>query len=146
MTKKYSDCSLAGLDTKLPKIDAWKNQFKNYTTTIVYPEFSTVCPLTGLPDLGTITITYEPGNFCIEMKSLKLYLVAFRNIGIFQENAVNRILNDIVKYVKPEWVEVTGDFNPRGGMTSQVKARWGDVPLGGRCFTILNGCPPKADQ
>ena len=124
MAKKYSECSGAGLDIKLPKINVWKNRFKKYTTIIVYPEFNTLCPLTGLPDLGTITITYEPCKFCIEMKSLKLYFVAFRNIGIFQENAVNRILNDIVKYVKPKWVEVTGDFNPRGGMSSQIKARY----------------------
>jgi len=124
LTKKYSDCSGAGVDIKLPKINVWKNRFKKYTATIVYPEFNTVCPLTGLPDIGTITIIYEPGKFCIEMKSFKLYLVAFRNIGIFQENAVNRILNDLVKYVKPKWVEVTGDFNPRGGMTSQIKARF----------------------
>jgi len=124
LTKKYSDCSGAGLAIKLPEIAVWKNQFKKYTTTIVYPEFNTVCPLTGLPDIGTITITYVPGKFCIEMKSLKLYLIAFRNIGIFQENAVNRILNDIVKHVKPEWVEVDGSFSPRGGMSSLIKARY----------------------
>lgn len=124
LTKKYSDCSGSGLAIKLPKIDVWKNRFKKYTTTIVYPEFNTLCPLTGLPDFGTITITYEPGSFCVEMKSLKLYLVAFRNVGIFQENAVNMILNDIIKYVKPKWAEVTGDFNPRGGMSSLIKARY----------------------
>jgi len=114
-----------GLIEKLPEIEVWKNQFKKkYIITLIYPEFNTICPKTGLPDLGTITIKYIPDKFCIEMKSLKLYLVAFRNLGIFQENAVNRILNDFVNKVKPKWCEVTGEFLPRGGMKSIVKVEY----------------------
>ncbi|MCD6413052.1 MAG: NADPH-dependent 7-cyano-7-deazaguanine reductase QueF [Elusimicrobia bacterium] len=122
--KTYLSRSRSGIDAKLPKIGVWKNQFRKYEIKIEYPEFNTVCPLTGLPDLGTITITYEPDKFCVEMKSLKLYFVAYRNIGIFQENAINRILEDFVRYVKPKWVEITGNFMARGGMTSKITARY----------------------
>ncbi|HLD29058.1 MAG TPA: preQ(1) synthase [bacterium] len=112
-----------GLKDGLPEIAVWENPYpRDYTVTLVYPEFNSVCPKTGLPDLGTVTITYIPGRYCAETKSLKLYLVAYRNIGIFQENAVNRILGDFTRAVKPRWCEVKGDFLPRGGITSTVKA------------------------
>ena len=122
--ESYISRSKSGLDAKLPPIEVWKNQFEKYEIKIEYPEFNSVCPLTGLPDLGTITIIYEPDKFCAEMKSLKLYFVAYRNLGIFQENAVNRILKDFVRYVKPKKAEVIGDFRARGGMTSKITARY----------------------
>jgi len=115
----------AGLKTKLPKLQVLPNQFKSYKITIAIPEYTSLCPKTGLPDAGTITIEYEPEKYFVELKSLKLYILAYRNLGIFYENAVNRILKDFVKAVKPCWVIVRGAFNPRGGITSVIEAKHG---------------------
>jgi len=115
----------AGLKVKLPKLQVLPNQFKSYKITIAIPEYTSLCPKTGLPDAGTITIEYEPEKYFVELKSLKLYILAYRNLGIFYENAVNRILKDFVKAVKPRWVIVRGAFNPRGGITSVIEAKHG---------------------
>jgi len=122
--KKYKDLSSAGLDAKLPQIDWFKNFHKNYKITIVIPEYTSVCPKTGNPDFGTITIEYQPKDRIIELKSLKEYIFAYRNLGIFYENAVNRILKDIVKNIKPVWIKVKGEFTPRGGIHSIIEATW----------------------
>ncbi len=114
-----------GLEDALPSIDTWPNQYSGYDITIVYPEFSSVCPKTGLPDTGKITIRYRPARECVELKSLKYYFLGYRNLGIFYENAVNRILRDFVAAVKPERVKVTGEFTPRGGMRSVVECEFG---------------------
>ena len=90
------DHARAGIHSRLPAIETWPNQFHGYTITICVPEYTSVCPKTGLPDYGAITIDYVPRKLCLELKSLKLYLLAYRNLGIFYENAVNRILRDIV--------------------------------------------------
>jgi len=119
---EYRDVAKKGLDVKLPNIECFENQFRKYKITIVIPEYTSVCPKTGQPDFGTITIEYEPDEYVIELKSLKFYIQAYRNVGIFYENAVNRILNDIVKAAKPVWVKVRGEFNPRGGIRSIVEA------------------------
>ncbi|MBA3053178.1 preQ(1) synthase [bacterium] len=124
LKKTYGNCAASGINAKLPPLDVWKNSYKKYEIVIEYPEFNTICPLAGLPDMGTLTIKYVPGKYCVEMKSLKLYLVAYRNIGIFQENAVNKVLADFIKYVKPVRAEVTGVFNPRGGMSSKISAKY----------------------
>src|SRR4030066_2328001 len=87
----------SGINTPLPKIECFENQFKNYEITISIPEYTSVCPKSGLPDFGTLTIRYVPDRWCVELKSLKTYLLAYRNLGIFYENAVNRILRDIVE-------------------------------------------------
>lgn len=89
---------------------------------IVFPEFTSVCPWTGLPDFGTITIQYIPRHACIEFKSLKYYLTSFRNVGILQEHVVNRILDDLKKIASPISMTITGEFNPRGGMKSVLTA------------------------
>ncbi len=123
-TKKHA---LSGLKEKLPKIEVLPNQFRNYTITIVVPEYTSLCPRTGLPDVGTITIEYEPYKYFVELRSLKYYIVAYRNLGIFYENVVNRILKDFVKAVRPRWAIVRGKFNPRGGMESIIEARFGRV-------------------
>ena len=86
------------------------------------PEFTSVCPKTGLPDFGTVTIRYMPDKHCLELKSLKEYLQSYRNLGIFQENIVNRVLEDVVRWAKPVWAEVKGDFRPRGGISTVVVA------------------------
>jgi 7-cyano-7-deazaguanine reductase len=114
----------SGLDARLPKIETWPNQFPKYTITIVDPEYNAVCPRTGLPDFGTITIAYEPDAKCVELKSFKMYLTAYRNVGIFYENAVNRILRDLVKACDPVWMTVTGEFSARGGITTRDEATY----------------------
>ena len=112
----------AGIDALLPRIECFKNQYENYEITISIPEFTSVCPKSGLPDFGTITIRYIPGKWCVELKSLKEYILAYRNLGIFYENAVNRILRDFVNASKPVRAMVTGEFNVRGGMKSTIEA------------------------
>jgi len=114
----------AGIDTPLPEIECFENQFKNYEITIFIPEFTSVCPRTGQPDFGTITIRYIPNKWCVELKSLKMYILAYRNLGIFYENAVNRILRDFVKSTKPARALVIGEFNVRGGMKSTIEASY----------------------
>jgi len=90
--------------------------------TIRQPEYTSVCPMTGLPDVGSITIRYRPGKKIVELKSLKFYLLQFRNVGIFYEHVVNRILDDLVAVLAPRWMEVSGDFTARGGIITQVTA------------------------
>ena len=97
---------------------------RDVVVTIVQPEFTSVCPMTGLPDFGTITIRYTPGACIIELKSLKYYLLQFRSVGVFYENLCNRILDDLVQVLKPKWMEVTGEFSARGGLTTTVFARY----------------------
>jgi 7-cyano-7-deazaguanine reductase len=114
----------AGIDAKLPALEIWENQYPGYEIAIVYPEYTSVCPKTGLPDCATVTIKYLPDKQCIELKSLKLYLLAYRNLGIFYENAINRILEDIVKACQPKTATVIGEFTARGGMRSTITASW----------------------
>src|SRR5262252_10434280 len=121
----YTDAhAKAGIDAKLPAIETWPNQFPGYTITTRVPEYSSICPKTGLPDYGTITIEYEPRARCLELKALKIYLLAYRNLGIFYENAVNRMLLDIVGAAQPEWCIVRGEFTPRGGLNTTIEAKW----------------------
>ena len=122
MREYTKDHARAGIDTPLPKIECFENQFKNYEITISIPEFTSVCPRTGFPDFGTITIRYIPKQWCAELKSLKMYILAYRNLGIFYENAVNRILRDFVKATQPVQAAVIGEFNIRGGMKSTIEA------------------------
>lgn len=89
------------------------------------PEFTSLCPMTGLPDYGCITIRYRPHRHIVELKSLKYYLLQYRNVGIFYEHVVNRILNDLAGAVAPAWMEVTGEFTARGGITTTVTAATG---------------------
>ncbi len=95
---------------------------RDYHVTFACPEFTSVCPITGQPDFGNITIDYVPDAKCLESKSLKLYLFSFRNHGAFHEEVVNRILDDIVAAVQPRSITVTGNFNRRGGISINVKA------------------------
>jgi len=114
----------AGLKDKLPEIETFPNQFPDYEIKVEIPEFTSICPKTGLPDFGIITIRYIPKESCMELKSLKMYLLAYRNLGIFYENAVNRILEDVVAACQPVKASVTGEFNPRGGIKSIIEARY----------------------
>ena len=114
----------AGVNARLPALETWPNQFPGYIITTRFPEYSSACPKTGLPDFGTIPIRYMPAKECLELKALKMYLLAYRDLGIFYENAVNKMLRDIVKSVHPKWCIVRGEFTPRGGLTTSVLARW----------------------
>jgi 7-cyano-7-deazaguanine reductase len=125
MPKAYTEShAKSGLDARFPAIETWPNQFPAYEIVIDIPEFTSVCPKTGLPDFGTITIRYMPNKECLELKSLKEYLLSYRNLGIFQENIVNQVLEDVVKAAGPEWAIVKGEFNPRGGIGTTVEARY----------------------
>jgi 7-cyano-7-deazaguanine reductase len=125
MPQQYTEAhAKAGIDAKLPALETWPNQFPGYVITTRYPEYTSVCPKSGLPDYGTITIQYKPRSACLELKSLKMYLLAYRSLGIFYENAVNKILQDIVQTAQPEWCVVKGEFTPRGGLNTTVFARW----------------------
>ena len=122
---RYTDThAKAGLDFPFPAIETWQNQFPGYEIQIDDPELTSVCPKTGLPDFGTLTIRYMPRQRCLELKSLKEYLFCYRNLGIFQENIVNQVLEDVVKACDPVWAVVRGEFRPRGGIGTTVEARW----------------------
>ncbi|MGD8980756.1 MAG: preQ(1) synthase [Desulfobacterales bacterium] len=108
-------------DVLVPMDYQYQNQ-RDIDIVIQQPEYTSVCPMTGLPDVGCITITYRPYNKIIELKSLKFYLLQYRNVGIFYEHVVNRILEDLVAVLAPKYMEITGDFTARGGMTTKVTA------------------------
>ena len=113
----------AGIDAKLPKLDTWPNHFSGYESPFDSPS-TPLLPQNGLPDYGTITIQYQPNKLCLELKALKMYLLAYRDLGIFYENAVNRILRDVTAAVRPVWCRVNGEFTPRGGLFTTVEAHW----------------------
>jgi 7-cyano-7-deazaguanine reductase len=125
MKRAYTDeHAAAGIHAALPEIETWPNQFPHYEIEIVIPEFTSVCPKTGLPDFGTLTLRYIPDKKCLELKSLKMYLLAYRNLGIFYENVVNRFLRDVVAAARPVSATVVGQFTPRGGLNSKITANW----------------------
>lgn len=97
---------------------------RDYVIEIVCPEFTSLCPKTGQPDFGTITYRYTPGDLCVELKSLKLYLQSFRNEGIFYEAVCNRMSDDFIAVVKPKKLELIGAFTARGGITTNVTVRY----------------------
>src|SRR5215813_8020277 len=126
MKREYSDeHAAAGVNTALPDIETWPDQYRTgYEIEIVMPEFTSVCPKTGLPDHGTLTLRYVPERLCLELKSLKMYTLAYRNLGIFQENVVNRMLEDIVKAARPISATLAGEFAPRGGIPTKITATY----------------------
>lgn len=107
-------------------LETFENQFpsRDYRIEIVVPEFTSVCPKTGQPDFGTVTIAYTPDAKCVELKSLKFYMQSFRSEGIFYENVTNVILDDLVAVLKPRWLEVVSAFNPRGGISETVTVQY----------------------
>ncbi len=107
-------------------LETFENQFpeREYKIEIVQPEFTSLCPKTGQPDFGKITITYTPKKKCIELKSLKFYLLAYRTKGIFYEHVTNTILDDLVITTEPQWMKVEAAFSPRGGITETVTAQY----------------------
>jgi len=122
MRRYTEEHAKAGLDHSLPSIECWENQYPDYQIDIAIPEYTAICPKTGLPDFGTIFVSYVPDRWCLELKSLKEYIHAYRNVGIFYENAVNRILRDLSSACRPVWMKVRGEFTPRGGIRSVIEA------------------------
>ena len=120
MKRGYTDeHARGGIDAALPEIETWPNQYADYEIEIVNPEFTSVCPKTGLPDFGKVVLRYVPDKLCLELKSYKMYMLAYRDLGIFQENVVNRILRDVVKAALA--ATVVGDFaSARPGNASTV--------------------------
>lgn len=111
---------------KLNLLETFENEYKNRDYNIIHvaPEFTSLCPKTGQPDFGIITIEYVPDKICIELKSLKLYLNSYRNDGIFYESVTNRILDDLVNVCKPRYMLITAEFNVRGGISSIIEAEY----------------------
>ena len=107
-------------------LEVVNNEYKDrdYNIRIEVPEFNCVCPKTSLPDFANIKITYIPDENIVELKSLKLYMVKFRNLGIYHEHVTNQILNDLVRVLSPRKINVVGDFHPRGGVKTAVEAVW----------------------
>jgi 7-cyano-7-deazaguanine reductase len=107
-------------------LEVFPNAYPNrdYTISHVNPEFTSVCPKTGLPDFGTITVNYVPDKICVELKALKMYYLQYRNYGAFYESVINMILDDLVKVCKPRSMEVIGEFSTRGGLNSTVIATY----------------------
>ena len=125
MNREYTDeQAVAGIDAPLPAIETWPNTYPGYEIEIVLPEFTSVCPKTGLPDFGKLTLRYVPDKKCLELKSLKMYILEYRNLGIFYENVINRFLRDVVEACDPIRATIIGDFTPRGGIQSKITATW----------------------
>lgn len=111
---------------RLPRIDTFANIYpdRDYHIAMTVQEFTCVCPKTGLPDFAVLTLEYVPDASCLELKSFKEYLLAFRELGIFHENVVNRVLDDVIKTCKPRSATLTGVFNSRGGIQTTVKREY----------------------
>ncbi|MGH9353368.1 MAG: preQ(1) synthase [Terriglobia bacterium] len=125
MKRSYTDKhARAGIKAVLPEIETWPNQYPGYEIEIEIPEFTSVCPKTGLSDFGKLTLIYTPNKKCLELKSLKMYTLAYRNLGIFYENVVNRFLRDVAAAAEPVSATVIGEFTPRGGLQSKITATW----------------------
>lgn len=125
-TSSYDGLQERVRDLDLPELETWENKYpdREYTVRMEIPEFTCICPKTGLPDFATITIEYVPDRRCVELKSLKLYTTAYRQIGIFHEHVINRLLDDFVRAVEPRSVRVHGLFGTRGGITTSVSVSW----------------------
>ena len=117
-----------GVEKLIPEVletFAYEYAGRDAVVEISTDEWSCVCPFSGLPDFGTLTVRYLPSEVCIELKSYKYYLTSFRNVGIYQEHAVNRVLDDLVKCCKPKWMEVVLDYRLRGGLHTVVTVEYG---------------------
>lgn len=126
MKDSYDNLQNGIRDLDVPKIKRWENKYpdKDYTVAVRTDEFTCICPKTGLPDYAAISIDYTPDRYCIELKSFKLYLLAYRNIGIFHEHVINRILDDFVNSCKPRYAKIVGQFSSRGGIRTTVSREY----------------------
>lgn len=122
----YEDLQRKIRQLKTPEIEVWSNKYpdRHYTVNLEIPEFTCICPKTGLPDFAVIFISYGPDKVCIELKSFKLYFVSYRDVGIFHEHLVNKVLDDFVKACQPRWANIKVVMNPRGGIATTVEAEY----------------------
>lgn len=122
----YEDLQKQVRKIKTPEIEVWENKYqdRDFIIDLETQELSCICPKTGLPDFIQLIVNYSPRKYCLELKSFKLYLVSYRDVGIFHEHITNRILDDIVKAVQPKWAKVTAVVAPRGGITTRVTAEY----------------------
>jgi 7-cyano-7-deazaguanine reductase len=122
----YEDLQEKTRGLKMPEIEVWENQYpeKEFTVRLSYPEFTCVCPKTGLPDFAVINLEYVPQKLCVELRSLKMYFIAYRGVGIFHEHLVNKILEDFVSACRPRRARVEGVVNSRGGIQTTVTAEY----------------------
>jgi 7-cyano-7-deazaguanine reductase len=113
---------------KTPEIEVWANQYpdREYVVELSVPEFTCICPKTGLPDFALIDVRYSPRKSCVELKSFKLHLIFYRQVGIFHEHLVNKVLDDFVKACRPRWAEIKIVMNPRGGIQTTVTAKYSE--------------------
>lgn len=123
--RRYDVEGVETIDVKALETIPYEYPGKDVVIDIDTDEFTAVCPYSGLPDFGTITIHYIPKRKLIELRSLKYYLLSYRSVGIYQENAVNRILNDLVRCCKPKWMQVVADYKIRGGIHTVASVEWG---------------------
>ena len=123
--EKLSDRPHGGAEIKGARLERFENRSpaRDYLVEFACPEFTCICPKSGFPDFATLHIRYSPGQWCVELKSLKLYLNQYRDKGVFHEDVVNVILDDLVELLQPKEMEVVGDFNVRGNIRTLVKAR-----------------------
>lgn len=131
--RKKKRSSYEGLQSRVrslqtPAIEVWKNQYpdKEYNIVLEMPEFTCICPKTGLPDFAFIKIEYSPDKYCIELKSFKMYTIFYRDKGIFHEHLANKMLEDFVKACRPRWAKIIAEFNPRGGIKTTVMREYRD--------------------
>ncbi|MBI5872961.1 MAG: NADPH-dependent 7-cyano-7-deazaguanine reductase QueF [Candidatus Omnitrophica bacterium] len=116
---------------KTPAIEVWENQYpdKRFVVNIDIPEFTCICPKTGLPDFASILIEYIPLKYCVELKSLKEYMMFYRNIGIFHEHFANKLMDDFILACHPRWARMVTKFNPRGGISTTVVREYGSQEI-----------------
>jgi 7-cyano-7-deazaguanine reductase len=125
LDRRYDAESPSSIDVDVIEVIPYEYKGKTTTIDIDTNEFSAVCPYSGLPDFGRLQIHYIPRNYLVELRSLKYYLHSFRNVGIYQEHAVQRILNDLVPRLRPQWISIELDYNIRGGVHTVAKAEKG---------------------
>ena len=121
--RRFDSAGIESIDREILETVKYEYPGRNTKVEFIYPEFTSVCPWTGLPDVGTLEISFYPSNLLVELKSLKYYLNSYRNVGILQEHVVNRILDDLVNLLEPSFMRVKAEFAARGGIKTVVKAK-----------------------
>lgn len=122
--RRFDSAGIESIDREILETVKYEYPGRNTKVEFIYPEFTSVCPWTGLPDFGTLEISFYPSNLLVELKSLKYYLNSYRNVGILQEHVVNRILDDLVNLLEPSFMRVKAEFAARGGIKTVVKAKY----------------------
>ncbi len=125
LDRRYDVADITSIDVSALDTFPYEYAGRDIVINIETDEFTVVCPWSGLPDFAIIKVNYIPNKVCLELRSYKYYLLSYRNVGIYQEHAVNKILEDLVKCCKPKWMQVIADYNIRGGVHTVTSAEWG---------------------